>query len=215
MRMRRKKHGSERIAACASLLIPLPATVLEAPGSYFSVERPLHLEIGCGKGSFACGMASANPSVNFIAMERVADVACLALEKAMACADERLDNLRFLIGDARGLTEIFPPKTFECIYLNFSDPWPKSGYHKRRLTYRSFLEQYRILLKDGGCLRLKTDNEMLFEFSLEEFAAAGLTVEWKTDDLHHSPYVDGNIMTEYESNFTAQGMPIHAALVRF
>ena len=215
MRMRRKKHGSERIAACASILIPLPESVLEAPGSYFPTERPLHLEIGCGKGGFACGMSAKHPDVNFIAMERVADVACLALEKAMACADERPDNLRFLIGDARGLTEMFPPKTFDCIYLNFSDPWPKSGYYKRRLTYRTFLEQYRILLKDGGCLRFKTDNEMLFEFSLEEFEAAGLTVEWKTDDLHHSPYAEGNVMTEYESNFTSQGMPIHAALVRF
>ena len=215
MRMRRKKHGSERIAACASLLIPLPEAVLENPGSYFPVDRPLHLEIGCGKGGFACGMSAKNPDVNFIAMERVADVACLALEKAMACADDRPDNLRFLIGDARGLTDMFPPKTFDCIYLNFSDPWPKSGYYKRRLTYRTFLEQYRTLLKDGGCLRFKTDNTMLFEFSLEEFEAAGLTVEWKTDDLHHSPYAEGNVMTEYESNFTAQGMPIHAALVRF
>ena len=86
MRMRRKKHGSERIAACASLLIPLPESVLENPGSYFPVLRPLHLEIGCGKGAFACGMAAQNPDVNFIAMERVSDVACLALEKAKARA---------------------------------------------------------------------------------------------------------------------------------
>ena len=215
MRMRRKKHGSERIAACASLLIPLPESVLENPGSFFPVERPLHLEIGCGKGAFACGMAAQNPDVNFIAMERVSDVACLALEKAKAREDERPDNLRFLIGDARGLTEMFPPKTFDCIYLNFSDPWPKSGYHKRRLTYRAFLEQYRLLLKDGGVLRFKTDNADLFSFSLEEFAAANLTIEWQTDDLHNSPYNEGNVMTEYESNFTAKGMPIHAALVRF
>lgn len=215
MRMRRKKHGSERIAACASLLIPLPESILENPGSYFSVDRPLHLEIGCGKGAFACGMAAAHHDVNFIAMERVPDVACLALEKAKSREDERPDNLRFLIGDARGLTEMFPPKTFDCIYLNFSDPWPKSGYHKRRLTYRAFLEQYRLLLKDSGVLRFKTDNADLFAFSLEEFAAANLTVEWYTDDLHNSPYAEGNVMTEYESNFTAKGMPIHAALVRF
>ena len=215
MRMRRKKHGSERIAACASLFIPLPESVLENPGSYFPVLRPLHLEIGCGKGAFACGMAAAHHDVNFIAMERVSDVACLALEKAKSREEERPDNLRFLIGDARGLTEMFPPKTFDCIYLNFSDPWPKSGYHKRRLTYRAFLEQYRLLLKDGGVLRFKTDNADLFAFSLEEFAAANLTIEWQTDDLHNSAYAEGNVMTEYESNFTAKGMPIHAALVRF
>ena len=215
MRMRKKKHGAERIAACSALLAVKPEAPMADPNVIFDAPRTLALEIGCGKGSFACGMAAANPDVNFYAMERVADVACLALEKAMACADERPDNLRFLIGDARGLTEMFPPKTFDCIYLNFSDPWPKSGYYKRRLTYRTFLEQYRILLKDGGTLRFKTDNTMLFEFSLEEFEAAGLTIEWKTDDLHHSPYAEGNVMTEYEANFTAQGMPIHAALVRF
>ena len=215
MRMRRKKHGEERIAACSALLIPLPDTIMEQPHSCFPESRPLHLEIGCGKGAFACGMSAQNPDVNFIAMERVADVACLALEKAMACADDRPDNLRFMIGDARALTDIFPPRTFDCIYLNFSDPWPKSGYYKRRLTYRAFLEQYRLLLKDGGCLRFKTDNTMLFEFSLEEFEAAGLTVEWKTDDLHNSPYAEGNVMTEYERNFTEKGQSIHAALVRF
>ncbi len=215
MRMRRKKHGSERIAACAELLIPTPEGVMEHPEAAFPVTRPLHLEIGCGKGAFACGMAAANPEVNFIAMERVSDVACLALEKAKACADSRPDNLRFMIADARALTEYFPPHSFACIYLNFSDPWPKSGYHKRRLTYRAFLEQYRTLLVPGGVLRLKTDNTGLFEFSLEEFAAANLTIEWKTDDLHHSPYNEGNVMTEYESNFTAKGQPIHAALVRF
>lgn len=215
MRMRKKKHGSERIAACASLLIPLPETVMENPGDFFPSKQELHLEIGCGKGAFACGMAAAHPDVNFIAMERVSDVACLALEKAMACADERPDNLRFMIGDARALTEMFPPDTFDCIYLNFSDPWPKSGYYKRRLTYRAFLEQYRILLKEGGLLRFKTDNDDLFAFSLEEFAAAGLHVEWSTDDLHHSPYAEGNVMTEYERNFTEKGQLIHAALVRF
>lgn len=215
MRMRKKKHGDERIAACASLLVPQVEGEPLFPARVFSREAPLHLEIGCGKGDFACGMASAHPDVNFIAMERISDVACVALEKAMACADTRPDNLRFLIADARRLTELFQPHTFSCIYLNFSDPWPKSGYAKRRLTYRAFLELYRQLLVEGGELRFKTDNEALFAFSLEEFEAAGLRVEWQTDDLHASAYNEGNVMTEYERNFSEKGMPIHAALVRF
>ena len=215
MRMRRKKHGSERIAACASLLIPLPESVLENPGSYFPADKPLHLEIGCGKGGFACGMSAKNPDVNFIAMERVADVACLALEKAMRAKDTRPDNLRFLIGDARNAAEWFPADSVDCLYLNFSDPWPKTGYAKRRLTHRGFLEQYRIILKDNGLLRLKTDNEGLFLFSLEEFEACGLTVEWKTNDLHASEKAADNIMTEYERNFSEKGQPIYSAWVRF
>ena len=216
MRMRKKKHADERIAACdAYRLHAQPDGIIDVNHVFSDNTKPLHLEIGCGKGGFACGMSAAHPEVNFIAMERVGDVACLALEKAAASADSRPDNLRILIADARRLTELFPERAFDCIYLNFSDPWPKSGYHKRRLTYRAFLEQYRLLLKEGGVLRLKTDNDGLFAFSLEEFAAAGLEIVWQTDDLHASPYNAGNVMTEYEKNFSEQGMPIHAALVKF
>ena len=217
MRMRKKKNGQARIDACSELLIPCPPEGSQIQiASYFDENHSLHLEIGCGKGSFACGMAAKYPEINFIAMERISDVACLALEKAKAQADLRpCDNLRFLIADARNLTSLFSPHIFDKIYLNFSDPWPKSGYHKRRLTYRDFLDQYRQLLLPGGLLQLKTDNDALFDFSLDEFEAAGLTLLWKTDDLHHSEYADGNIMTEYETNFSSLGLPIHAATVRF
>ena len=212
--MRKKKHGAERIAACNEILIDQPTQITD-PQTYFSVNRPIHLEIGCGKGDFAVGMSAANPNQNWIAMERVADVACLALEKAMRAKDSRPDNLRFLIGDARNASDWFLPHSVDCIYLNFSDPWPKKGYAKRRLTYQSFLEQYRNLLKEGGLLRLKTDNEGLFLFSLEQFELCGLTVEWKTNDLHASEKADGNIMTEYERNFSEKGQPIYSAWVRF
>lgn len=214
MRMRRKKHGAERIAACAELLIEAPSAAVD-PKTYFPAPAPLHLEIGCGKGAFAVGMAKKYPAVHFIAMERVSDVACLALEKAMGAKEEGRDNLRFVIGDARNLAEFFPAHSFDCIYLNFSDPWPKKGYAKRRLTYRRFLELYRSLLVPGGLLKLKTDNEGLYRFSLEEFAAAGLTVEWQTEDLHHTPEAADNVMTEYEKNFSDKGQVIYAAHVRF
>ena len=157
MRMRRKKHGAERIAACSEILIPTPITPAAHPQSFFLDERPACLEIGCGKGAFACGTAAAIPEVNLIAMERVPDVACLALEKATECADTRPDNLRFIIGNAEHLPEWLPAHSLSCIYLNFSDPWPKSGYKKRRLTHRGFLEKYRELLVPGGMLKFKTE----------------------------------------------------------
>ncbi len=225
MRMRRKKHGAERIAACAELLIqpPKPVGGSDAetkvtptePKTYFSVNRPVCLEIGCGKGDFAVGMAAKHPEYSWIAMERVSDVACLALEKAMASAKDRPDNLRFLIGDARNLTEWFSPHSIEALYLNFSDPWPKKGYAKRRLTHEGFLQLYRKILRPGGMLYLKTDNEGLFDFSLEEFAKCGLTVEWQTRDLHRSEKAAENVMTEYERNFSAQGQVIYSAWGRF
>ena len=215
MRMRRKKHGAERIAACTAINIPTPISEPTDPNTWFEVARPVHLEIGCGKGDFAVGMSEKHPDTNWIAMERVPDVACLALEKAMRHAEKRPDNLRFLIGDARNLGEWFPPHSVDTLYLNFSDPWPKKGYAKRRLTHVGFLELYRAVLKEGGLLRFKTDNEGLFDFSLEQFADAGLTVEWMTRDLHASEKAEENVMTEYERNFSSKGQVIYSAWVRF
>ena len=215
MRMRRKKHGAERIAACSDLLITDFEQLKKDPDSFFSTKRPIRLEIGCGKGDFACGIAEQNPDINIIAMERVSDVACLALEKAKLRAEGRPDNLRFIIGDAKNLTEWFPEHSLDGIYLNFSDPWPKSGYKKRRLTYRAFLEIYRGLLRENGRLVLKTDNRDLFAFNLEEFEACGLITEWYTEDLHNSEHGIGNVMTEYERNFTAKGFTICSASVVF
>ena len=215
MRARKKKHGAERIAACAELLIEDTAKLKEAPDSFFAEKRPLHLEIGCGKGNFACGMAAKHPEINLIAMEVVADVIVTALEKATARKDERPDNLRFLIGNAEHLTEWFPPHSIDCLYLNFSDPWHKARHAKRRLTHRDFLARYREVLKVGGMIRFKTDNVNLFDFSLEEFEAVGLRVENVTRDLHNSPQNEGNVMTEYEKNFSEKGFPIHAATIYF
>lgn len=219
MRMRRKKHGPERIAACAAWLIedvaPL-AKLNSEPTAIFPEAKPIHMEIGCGKGNFAVGMAAAHPEWNFIAVEKIPDVACCALEKAKATAAEReRNNLRFLIGDAQHLGEWVEPHSVSRIYLNFSDPWPKKGYAKRRLTHRGFLELYRTILIEGGELYLKTDNEGLFDFSLEEFEAMGLTVTFSSRDFHSTPEAEGNIMTEYEANFSSQGMPIYCARVRF
>ena len=215
MRMRKKKHGAERIAACAHLLIEKPEAPTCDPSMYFGEERPVFLEIGCGKGKFACGMSALHKEANFIAMEKVADVACLALEKAEADKDSRPDNLRFIIGNADKLEEWFPEKSLDRIYLNFSDPWPKAGHAKRRLTHRIYLEKYKKLLRDGGTLVFKTDNAGLFDFSLEEFEAFGLEILWMTRDLHNSPQAEGNVMTEYERNFSEKGFPIHAVTVLF
>lgn len=215
MRMRKKKHGAERIEACSALLIRDIATLKNGMAGIFDEERPVHLEIGCGKGNFAVGMAKQHPEVNFIAMERVADVCCIALEKAMAAKDDRSgDNLRFLIGDAKLLAEHVLPHSLDCIYLNFSDPWPKSGHAKRRLTHRGFLEIYQTLLKEDGILRFKTDNVGLFDFSLEEFEAFGAEILWQTRDLHNSEKNADNVMTEYEKNFSEKGFSICSAWVK-
>ena len=216
MRMRKKKHGAERIAACSELLIEDIQTLKNGFGGAFPESRPVHMEIGCGKGNFACGMAAKYPDVNFVAVERVADVCCIALEKAKGRAEERPnDNLRFIIGDAKDLYENVLPHSLDCIYLNFSDPWPKSGHAKRRLTHSNFLKIYKELLKEDGILRLKTDNVGLFDFSLEEFEVFGMEILWQTRDLHSTPENENNVMTEYEKNFSDKGTPICSAWAKF
>ena len=216
MRMRKKKHGEERILACAELLISDPTVLKDDPKIPFSdKEKELCLEIGCGKGNFAVGTAKARPEENLIAMEKVPDVCCIALEKAMASRGERCDNLRFIIGNADNLSEWFPEKSLDRIYLNFSDPWPKAGHAKRRLTHSIYLEKYKRILKDGGLLIFKTDNVGLFDFSIEEFEKFGLKIEWMTRDLHNSERAEGNVMTEYEKNFSEKGFTINSAIVRF
>ena len=214
--MRKKKHGAERIAACAELRIENIEVLKDGFDGVFDESRPVHMEIGCGKGNFACGMAAKHPEINFIAVEKVADVCCISLEKAKARAEERSgDNLRFIISDAKELSENVLPHSLDCIYLNFSDPWPKSGHAKRRLTHRGFLEMYKKLLKEDGILRLKTDNVGLFDFSLEEFEEFGMQILWQTSDLHATPENADNVMTEYEKNFSDKGQPIYSAVAKF
>ena len=216
MRMRKKKNGAARIAACSDLLISSPELLKDGFSAIFPKDQPVHLEIGCGKGNFACGMAQKHPEFNFVAMERVSDVCCIALEKAKRSADEREgDNLRFMIADAAVLAENLPEHSIDCIYLNFSDPWPKSGHAKRRLTHSNFLTIYKKLLKEDGILKFKTDNVGLFDFSLEEFEAIGATVLWQTRDLHASEKNVDNVMTEYEKNFSEKGFSICSAHVKF
>lgn len=216
MRVRKKKHGAERIEVCSELLIKDIRDLRDGFSGIFDDDsRPVHLEIGCGKGNFAVGMAQKYPDINFVAMEKVADVCCIALEKAYASKDEREnDNLRFLIGDAKLLEECVPANSLDCIYLNFSDPWPKSGHAKRRLTHSVFLETYARLLKADGILRFKTDNVGLFDFSIEEFEKFGAEIIWQTRDLHASEKNSDNVMTEYEKNFSEKGFSICSAWVK-
>ena len=208
MRMRKKKHGTERINACSELLIQNKVITPESVNEIFGYDtvRPLWLEIGCGKGAFVCAMSEKHPEVNFIALERIADVAMLAMEK---CKSAERENVRFIIGDIAKLWDMLPDGSVDRIFLNFSDPWPKAGHAKRRLTHRNFLEQYRRILKPDGAVFFKTDNRGLFDFSVDEMRETGWRLENLTYDLHNSEFAADNVMTEYERNFSAKGFSIN------
>ena len=215
MRMRKKKHGEERLAMLSHLIIEKPGEPIRCARDCFSPDGELHLEVGCGKGGFACGMAAKHPNINFFAFEKIADVIVAAAERAESERDMRKnDNLRFAIGDAKDICEWFAPSSVDTLYLNFSDPWPKKKHYKRRLTYRSFLASFFEIIKDGGYLRFKTDNRDLFEFTLSELAEMGIVPEVLTFDLHNSIYDEDNVRTEYERNFSEKGYAINMLAVR-
>ena len=203
MRMRRKKHGAERLAACADVILPENTANLRG---VFGSDAPVHVEIGCGKGDFICGTAEKNPDINFIAIERISDVLMLAAEKIR---ERGLKNVRVAVMNASFIAEKLPEHSVSRIYLNFSDPWPKKGYAKRRLTHRGFLQNYKKILTEDGSIFMKTDDTQLFDFSLSELSECGFTITEMTRDLHDSVYADGNVMTEYERNFAAEGKKIN------
>lgn len=212
MRVRKRKNGDARRAACAGLILPFDKNNIAMYSSVreiFSEENGLkefRLEIGCGKGAFITALAARHPDIGFLAVEKVGDVILPAAEKTQAAG---LSNVRFLNCDAEHLEKLFPAHSFSRVYLNFSDPWPKARHAKRRLTYRDSLVRIAAMLAPDGYIEFKTDNRALFDFSLEEFPAAGFTLRNITYDLHASEWAQENIMTEYEINFSEKGFKIN------
>lgn len=216
MRMRKKRHLDERVAACSDVNLGwLQDYASEQKGinepeildveKVFGNNNPVHLEIGCGKGQFAEEIARRNPDINFVAVEQNVNVLVTAMERTHKSG---LKNLRYVMGMAEYLEKIFPEKSVDKIYLNFSCPFPKNTYAKHRLTHERFLAIYRNILKDDGIIVQKTDNTHFFEFSLNSLSEGGFMLRNITFDLHNSK-IEGNIITEYEERFSSQGFPIY------
>ena len=176
----------------------------------FGNDHPIHIEIGMGKGQFLLTLAKQNPEINYIGIERYSSVLLRALEKFDTEEFCELTNIRFICMDAFALPEVFELGEVKKIYLNFSDPWPKARHANRRLTSTRFFAQYDKVLAKDGVVEFKTDNRLLFEFSLEQVEEAGWKLLAHTFDLHHDEAMNaGNVMTEYEQKFSSMGNPIH------
>ncbi len=205
MRLKNVPGARETIDASA-FTIPEPEVWKGRWQEVFGRQAPLHIEIGMGKGQFLTALAAEHPDINYIGIEKFSSVLVRAVQKQN---ELELPNLRLIRMDADSITDVFAPGEVDRIYLNFSDPWPKERHAKRRLTSVEFLRRYENILAKDGHVEFKTDNQPLFEFSLEAAEEAGWKLLAVTRDLHHDTALNkGNIMTEYEERFSAQGNPI-------
>ena len=204
MRMRKKKNLLPRMEACGALLVADPRALRGRWRELLPDARELRVELGCGKGRFTAETAGAEPDVLLIAVEKVPAAMVVAMERAR---DAGLHNVFFVDGDAACLPDFFAPGEVDRIYINFCDPWPKSNQKKRRLTHGNFLRQYRRVLRPAGQIHFKTDNDKLFEWSLEEIPQFGFALSEVTRDLHADGPV--GVMTDYERKFYGEGKSIN------
>ncbi|MEY8370880.1 tRNA (guanosine(46)-N7)-methyltransferase TrmB [Aerococcaceae bacterium 50-4] len=212
MRVRNKPWAKDTMAEHREYVILEPETMKGKWQAEFNNDHPVHLEVGTGKGQFIIEMARRNPDTNFIGLELQDSVLVMALEKALE--GELLPNLRFILGNALELSSYFEEGEVAKLFLNFSDPWPKARHAKRRLTFKTFLDQYKHVLQTDGLLQFKTDNQGLFEYSLTSMSQYGMDFLEISLNLHESD-IEGNVQTEYEEKFSARGFRINYMLAKF
>ena len=209
MRLRKVKNLDKRLEANKELIIQNAESLKGKWKFFFGNDKPIHLEIGMGKGQFIITLAKNNPNINYIGLEK--EISCLI--KAAEKLETRIPNLIFVHFDATNILDVFSENEVGKLYLNFSDPWPKARHAKRRLTYIANLDKYKVILSDPCDIEMKTDNVSLFEFSVESFKEAGFTILEKTFDLHKDK--QDIVTTEYEDKFTSLGNKINYIHVNY
>lgn len=205
MRMRNKPWAQQYLEANPQIVILDGKQHQGRWQQLFDNKQPIHIEIGTGKGRFITEMAKANPHINYIGLELQKNVIVSVLEKALT---DNITNLKLINDNASSLTEMFAENEIDRLYLNFSDPWPKTKHAKRRLTHPNFLTLYKTILSPLGEIHFKTDNQGLFEYSLHSLSTYGMALKNISLDLHNANMED-NIMTEYEQKFSAKGFRIN------
>ena len=209
MRLRKKPWARPELESCDFFIVN-PKEYKGKWKELFGNDKPIYLELGCGKGTFMAVHGSQNPDINYIAIDIKDEVLVLAkrnIEKAFKEAGRPVvDNVKLMAQEILIINEILGEEdTIDRIYINFCNPWPKDRQKKRRLTHTRQLDQYRTFLKDKGEIYFKTDDDELFEESLEYVKESKFTIKYITYDLHNSDF-EGNVPTEHEKMFTEQGI---------
>lgn len=206
MRMRNKPWASDFLLAHPKC-VQDPSAYKGKWKEHFGYEHVV-LEIGSGKGDYWRSMAQMNPNVLWIALEKDKNVSAVALKKT-----EALTNGVWIVNDAANLTDWFEAGELDTIHLNFSDPWPKKGHAKRRLTSETYTTTLLTLLKQGGQIKFKTDNKLLFEYTILQWDSIALKMEEFSVDFRRDEHPEDAI-TEYEQHFMDLGQVIYRAVWR-
>lgn len=203
MRLKKVKNAKEMIME-SIYYVNNPQENIGNWTKVFKNENPIYIEIGMGKGKFILEMAETFPNINFIGIEKYDSVMIKAVK---TLADKNLHNLKLILLDAENIENVFN-KEISRIYLNFSDPWPKSKHEKRRLTSENFLIAYDKIFLDQKEIYQKTDNLNFFEFSKKSFISYGYRIDFITYDLKNESNIF-NVQTEYEERFVSKGIKIN------
>jgi len=213
MRLRGRKGIRENLEGQPELVVLDAAPHRGNWKTFFGNDNPIHVELGMGKGRFISQMSVRNPHINYIGVDMYDELLRRASEKARTAwgekGEETPPNLALLRANIEGIESMFAPGELERIYLNFSDPWPKSKHARRRLTHERFVEKYIEILNERGEIHFKTDSMTLFEFSLNSFANMELVMRNISLHLHRDEPREDLVFTEYEMKFMEKGQPIH------
>lgn len=182
----------------------------------FKNDNPIYLELGCGKGGFISQIAVYNPDINYIAIDLVDAMLGLAkrkIEGEYKMASREIDNVYLTRYDIERINNILSKAdNIERIYINFCNPWPRGKHKKKRLTHTRQLEKYKEFLSNGAEIYFKTDDDDLFNESVNYFKQSGFRIEKITYDLEKEINFWENIETEHEKMFKEQGIKIKALI---
>lgn len=204
MRIRHKPWAKPELDTCP-FCIKQPEIIKGLWSDEFPKKQPIHIELGCGKGGFISSAIIKYPNINFIAIDIKNEMLALAkrkIEQQLSENELPADNIRIFIKNIEQIDTCFDSNDLiERIYINFCNPWPKQKHKKHRLTHYLLLEKYKVFLKPMGEIWFKTDDDNLFNESLNYFEQSGFEIKYKTYDLHSSDFTE-NIETEHEKMFT-------------
>lgn len=168
--------------------------------NHFKNNNPVVLELACGKGEYSVNLAALFPDKNFIGIDYKGNRIWRGAKTAI---EEGINNVAFLRIQIENLLDYFAEGEIDEIWITFPDPQPQDSREKKRLTFPAFLNRYKIVLKPGGCVNLKTDNDQLYAYTVEKTAGSGLIVHKNTDHLYTSELVNEvlSIKTYYEKKY--------------